>query len=84
MDALSYGLLAANLASFLLYGTDKWKARRGAWRIPESRLLQAAFLAPFGASTGMLLFRHKIRNRKFLFLVPAFTLLQLMIFYYFF
>jgi uncharacterized membrane protein YsdA (DUF1294 family) len=30
-----------NLVTFLLYGVDKWKARKGRWRIPAILLLQA-------------------------------------------
>ena len=45
-----YGFLAAvNLAAFSLYGIDKFKARRGLWRIPESVLL---FMAAAGGSAG--------------------------------
>ena len=29
-----------NLVTFLLYGVDKWKARKGRWRIPAILLLQ--------------------------------------------
>ncbi len=28
-----------NLVTFLLYGVDKWKARKGRWRIPEDSLI---------------------------------------------
>lgn len=32
-------LLAANVAAFLVFGIDKWKAVKGGWRIPEKTLL---------------------------------------------
>lgn len=32
-------LLAANVAAFLVFGIDKWKAVKGRWRIPEKTLL---------------------------------------------
>ena len=31
--------LAANVAAFLVFGIDKWKAVKGGWRIPEKTLL---------------------------------------------
>lgn len=31
-----------NLVTFLLYGVDKWKARKGRWRIPEDSLIWLA------------------------------------------
>ena len=35
-------LLIINIFTFLLYGADKYKARRGEWRIKESVLLGLA------------------------------------------
>ena len=32
-------LLAVNIASFLLYGIDKYKAKKGRWRISEVTLI---------------------------------------------
>ena len=40
-----------NLVTFLLYGVDKWKARKGRWRIPEDSLI---WLAVAGGSIGAL------------------------------
>ena len=43
-------LLIWNLLIFLIYGIDKSKARRGAWRVPEKILLiLAPYLWWFGA-----------------------------------
>ena len=44
-------LLLINLFAFALYGIDKAKAKRGAWRIPEATLLLVAFL---GGSFGIM------------------------------
>ena len=66
-------LLLINLFAFVLYGIDKAKAKRGAWRIPEATLLLVAFLGgSFGALLGMEVFRHKTRHWKFRILVPVF------------
>jgi uncharacterized membrane protein YsdA (DUF1294 family) len=81
--ALQYFLLIANLISLVVFGVDKLNSKRRSYRIPESRLLLTAFLAPFGALAGMLLFRHKSRKVKFL-LVPAFVLLQLIVLAWYF
>ena len=52
--------------TFVIYAVDKSKARRGAWRVPESTL---HFLALFGGWPGAILaqkmFRHKTQKRKF-------------------
>ena len=65
-------LLGINLAAFLAYGWDKWKARRHQWRIPEHTLLALAFLGgALGAALGMRFFHHKTRKNKFRIGVPA-------------
>jgi len=69
-------IVILNIISLIFFGVDKLKSVRGQWRIPEMRLLVLALLGPFGAYTGMLLFRHKTRKAKFL-LVPIFLFIQL-------
>lgn len=57
---------AMSAVSFFLYGIDKWKARRGAWRIPERTLLLWGFLGgAAGALLAMQTFRHKTRHYYF-------------------
>jgi uncharacterized membrane protein YsdA (DUF1294 family) len=68
-------LFLVNCVALILFGVDKWQSKRRGWRIPESRLLLAAFFGPFGAYVGMLFFRHKTRKIKFL-LVPFFLIIQ--------
>ena len=71
-------LAAVNLLSFALYGIDKLKAKKGAWRIPEATLLLVAFLGgSLGALLGMELFRHKTKHVKFKVLVPLFLILHI-------
>lgn len=76
MTVLFY-LLFINTATFLIYGIDKWKAKRNRYRISESTLL---YLAVFGGSIGALLamqlFRHKTRHKKFTVGIPAIAVLQ--------
>ena len=71
-------LAAVNLLAFALYGVDKVKAKKGAWRIPEATLLLVAFLGgSLGALLGMELFRHKTKHAKFKVLVPLFLILHI-------
>ena len=71
-------LAAVNLLAFALYGVDKVKANKGAWRIPEATLLLVAFLGgSVGALLGMEVFRHKTRHAKFRILVPLFLILHI-------
>ena len=78
MTALYLALAAVNLLDFVLMGVDKAKARRGAWRIPESTLLLFAILGgSVGGILGMLLFRHKTRHAAFALGLPLILLAQL-------
>lgn len=69
-----------NLVTFLLYGVDKWKARKGRWRIPEDSLIWLAVAGgSIGALGAMFLFRHKTRHLKFILGIPAILLLQVLL-----
>lgn len=73
-----------NVLTFLLYGIDKWKARRGKWRIPEETLIWLVIVGgSIGALLGMYLFRHKTKHKKFTLGIPAIFLIQMGLFYYF-
>ena len=74
---LIYYLLAVNVLTFIVYGVDKWKARRGRWRVPESTLMGLAALGgSVGAWLAMQLFRHKTQKKKFRYGVPVLFVLQ--------
>ena len=71
-------LLLVNLLAFALYGIDKLKAKKAAWRIPETALQLVAFLGgSAGALLGMEVFRHKTKHAKFKVLVPLFLILHI-------
>jgi uncharacterized membrane protein YsdA (DUF1294 family) len=56
-----------SIVSFILYGVDKSKAKREAWRIPEAVLLGWGFFGgACGALCGMKVFRHKTKHWYFL------------------
>ena len=61
-------LVVGSLISFVLYGADKAKAKKKAWRIPEKVLLLWGFLCgSVGALAAMQLFRHKTKHFYFYF-----------------
>ena len=63
---------------FALMGVDKWKARRDAWRIPDSTLWLVALLGgALGGTLAMQVFRHKTRHWYFRFGFPLLTVLQI-------
>lgn len=71
-------LAAINLVTFVLYGIDKYKAKKARWRIPEATLLwMAAIGGSIGAWTGMRVWHHKTLHKKFRFGVPAILILQI-------
>ena len=72
-----------NTAVFAVYGLDKWKAKAGAYRIPEKTLLTlAALFGGIGAITGMRVFRHKTKTRKFTVLVPILAILNIVMLFF--
>ena len=74
---LIYYLLAVNVLTFIVYGVDKWKAKRGRWRVPEATLMGLAALGgSVGAWLAIQLFRHKTQKKKFRYGVPALFVLQ--------
>ncbi len=71
-------LLLANVVTFITYGIDKYKAKKGKWRIPEATILLMAVLGgSIGAWLGMKAFRHKTMHKKFYIGVPTIIILQL-------
>lgn len=73
-------LLAVNVVSFAAMGIDKQKARKRAWRIPESTLFVLAIIGgSIGSILGMRLFRHKTRHRSFVYGMPAILIVQIIL-----
>ena len=67
---LAYYLLAINAVTFIVYGIDKYKAKKAKWRISEATLLLLAVL-------GMKVWHHKTMHKKFKYGIPAILLIQI-------
>ena len=77
MEEIICYLLAINIATFLLYGIDKYKAKKNPWRISEATLLtMAAIGGRIGAWTGMRIWHHKTMHKKFKYGIPLIIILQ--------
>lgn len=73
-----YYLLAVNVVAFILFGVDKYNARKGNRRIREVTLLAMAALGgSIGAWVGMRIWHHKTKHRKFRYGIPFIILLQI-------
>lgn len=71
-----------NIAVFIMYGADKYKAIKGQWRISEKTLIISAFLfGGTGAMLGMLVFRHKTKHLKFRILLPLAIIVNVFLLY---
>ncbi|MXS70732.1 DUF1294 domain-containing protein [Flavobacteriaceae bacterium W22] len=74
-----YYVSVISLISFGLFGFDKMKAVKRQRRISESTLLAATLLGgTIGALLGMILFRHKISKKSFLFKIVFVIAIQIM------
>lgn len=74
---LLWYLAAVNLVTFTVYGADKAKARRGAWRVPEKTLFLLPLLGgSLGALLGMWAFHHKTKHWYFVWGIPLILLAQ--------
>ena len=76
-----------NIAGFAAMGIDKSrarrKARRKAWRIPESTLFLIAVIGgSIGSIAGMYFFRHKTLHASFVWGMPAILIIQAIALYY--
>ena len=77
MEEIICYLLAVNIVTFILYGIDKYKAKKGKWRISEATLLtMAAIGGSIGAWAGMRLWHHKKMHKKFKYGIPVIIILQ--------
>ena len=65
MNLVLYYILIINILTFIIYGIDKLKAKKGKLRIPESTLLLLAIIGgSIGAWFGMRLLHHKTMHKN--------------------
>lgn len=70
MNAVYYYLVISAL-TFVVYGTDKWAARKNFRRVPERTLHIFSLVGGFmGALLGRKYFRHKTTRPEF-FIIPV-------------
>lgn len=73
-------LVVVNIATFALFGYDKWCAQHDRWRVPEAKLLfWAAIGGAIGAGAAMEFFNHKTLHAKFKFGVPLLLFVQIIL-----
>lgn len=71
-------LAVINLLTFIVYGADKRRARKGKWRVPEKMLFLLPLLGgSIGALLGMRVFHHKTKHWYFVWGIPAILLAQI-------
>ena len=77
---LLYYIVGVNILAFLVYGIDKWRAKKGKWRISEATLLLLAIIGgSIGAWLGMKVWHHKTMHKKFKYGVPAILIIQIIL-----
>ena len=78
MEEIICYLLAVNIATLFLYGFDKYKAKKGRWRISEATLLLMAVIGgSIGAWVGMRIWHHKTMHKKFKYGIPVIIIMQI-------
>ena len=77
-------LLIINLIGFYMMWSDKRKAKKGKWRIPEQTLfIVTALGGGIGTIAGMYTFRHKTQKLKFIFGFPTILISETIVITYF-
>ena len=82
---LAVWLVLINLVTFLVFGLDKWKAKRkvkkeSVRRVPEKTLFLLAILGgSVGALLGMKVWHHKTLHRSFRIGIPVILILQIVL-----
>lgn len=71
-------LILINAVGFLLMLSDKLRARKKLWRIPETTLIGISIIGgSLGIVGGLYTFRHKTKHLKFTMGIPLILALQI-------
>lgn len=77
-NILLFCIVGLNIVTFIVYGIDKLKAKKGKWRIAESTLLLLAIVGgSVGAWCGIKVWHHKTKHKKFKYGVPLIVAMQI-------
>ena len=78
-------LITISATSFILFGIDKWKAKKHQRRISEFTLLLITFLGgSIGSVLGIFIFNHKISKYEFWLKLMAVIIIQIVALIYYF
>jgi uncharacterized membrane protein YsdA (DUF1294 family) len=70
-------IIGVNVITFVVYGIDKLKAKKGKWRVPETTLLLLAIIGgSVGAWCGVKAWHHKTMHAKFKYGIPLIMAMQ--------
>ena len=74
---LLFCIIGVNVITFVVYGIDKLKAKKGKWRVPETTLLLLAIIGgSVGAWCGVKVWHHKTMHPKFKYGIPLIMAVQ--------
>ena len=83
MNSFIYYLIVINFLPFVLFGLDKWFAKKKKNRIRNSTLIGLSVLGgSIGSLFGMYLFRHKTQTWYYVYGIPVIFIIQIIIFCY--
>ena len=75
--------VSINIIGFAFMGIDKFKAKKGFWRIPENTLfIITALGGGIGTILGMKVFRHKTKKAKFTVGMPVILIIEIILIVY--
>ncbi|MBQ9297759.1 MAG: DUF1294 domain-containing protein [Clostridia bacterium] len=78
-------IIVINVIGFFAMGLDKWKSKKGSWRIPEKTLFTITLLGGgFGTILGMYTFRHKTKKLYFTIGFPVILISEILLIVYIF
>ena len=70
-------IIGVNVITFVVYGIDKLKAKKGKWRVLETTLLLLAIIGgSVGAWCGVKVWHHKTMHLKFKYGIPLIMAVQ--------
>ena len=70
-------IIGVNVITFVVYGIDKLKAKKGKCRVPETTLLLLAIVGgSVGAWCGVKVWHHKTMHAKFKYGIPLIMAMQ--------